>query len=90
LIIAKALLGKFLVHNTEEGTTIGMIVETEELSMGPEDKASHAYNNRRARRTEVQFGPKGHAYIYQIYGMYFSSDVTGGGHAGKPEAILER
>jgi DNA-3-methyladenine glycosylase len=89
LTVAKELLGIFLVHDTEEGTIIGKVVETEAY-IGPEDKASHAYNNRRTKRTEVQFGPKGHAYIYQIYGMYFCFDVTSGRHAGKPEAILVR
>jgi DNA-3-methyladenine glycosylase len=89
LIVAKELLGKFLVHETTEGTTVGKIVETEAY-IGPEDKASHAYNSLRTKRTEVQFGPKGHAYVYQIYGMYFCFDVTSGRSVGKPEAILVR
>lgn len=89
LTVAKELLGKLLVHETGEGTTIGKIVETEAYN-GPEDKASHAYNNLRTERTEVQYGPKGHAYVYQIYGMYFCFDVTSGRLFGKPEAILVR
>lgn len=89
LTVAKELLGKLLVHETKEGTTIGRIVETEAYE-GPEYKASHAYNNLRTERTEVQYGPKGHAYVYQIYGMYFCFDVTSGRLVGKPEAILVR
>jgi DNA-3-methyladenine glycosylase len=89
LTVAKELLGKLLVHETREGTTIGKIVETEAYD-GPEDKASHAYNNLRTERTEVQYGPKGHAYVYQVYGMYFCFDVTSGRLVGKPEAILVR
>jgi DNA-3-methyladenine glycosylase len=89
LTVAKELLGKLLVHENKEGTTIGRIVETEAYE-GPEDKASHAYNNLRTERTEVQYGPKGHAYVYQIYGMYFCFDVTSGRLVGKPEAILVR
>jgi len=89
LIVAKELLGKFLVHETAQGITVGKIVETEAY-IGPEDKASHAYNNLRTKRTEVQFGAQGHAYIYQIYGMYFCFDVTSGRSVGKPEAILVR
>jgi len=89
LTVAKDLLGKFLVHETGEETVVGKIVETEAY-VGPEDKASHAYGNRRTERTEVQFGPKGHAYIYQIYGMYFCFDVTSGRSCGKPEAVLVR
>ena len=89
LIVARELLGKFLVHETKEGTTVGKIVETEAY-IGPEDMASHAYNSLRTKRTEVQFGPKGHAYVYQIYGMYFCFDVTSGRSLGKPEAVLVR
>jgi DNA-3-methyladenine glycosylase len=89
LTVARELLGKFLVHENTEGTTVGKIVETEAY-IGPEDKASHAYNNLRTQRTGVQFGPKGHAYIYQVYGMYFCLNVTSGSLAGKPEAILVR
>jgi len=89
LTVAKELLGRFLVHETPEGTTMGKIVETEAY-IGPEDKASHAYNNLRTERTEIQFGPKGHAYVYQIYGMYFCLNVTSGRLLGKPEAILVR
>ena len=89
LTVAKALLGKVVVHETPEGTTSGRIVETEAY-MGPEDKASHAYDNLRTIRTETQFGPKGHAYIYLIYGMYYCFNVTAGKKPGKPEAILMR
>lgn len=89
MTVAKELLGKLLVHETGEGTIIGKIVETEAYN-GPEDKASHAYNNLRTERTEVQYGPKGHAYVYQVYGMYFCFDVTSGRLVGKPEAILVR
>ena len=89
LTVARALLGKVVVHETPEGTTAGRIVETEAY-MGPEDKASHAYNNLRTRRTETQFGPKGHAYIYFVYGMYYCFNVTVGLVPGKPEAVLMR
>jgi len=89
LIVARDLLGKILVHETAEGTTAGKIVEAEAY-IGPEDKASHAYNNRRTARTEVQYGPKGHAYVYQIYGMYYCFDATSGPIMGKPEAVLIR
>jgi len=89
LIVARELLGKFLVHETSEGVTSGKIVETEAYK-GPEDKASHAYDNLRSKRTEVQFGPKGHAYIYLVYGMYHCFNVTSGDAPGKPEAILVR
>lgn len=89
LTVAWQLLGKTLVHETAEGTTKGMIVETEAY-MGPEDKASHAYGNLRTGRTEVLYGPKGHAYVYLIYGMYHCLNITSGKIVGKPEAVLVR
>lgn len=69
LTVSKALLGKHLVRKTREGEIIGEIVETEAY-IGPDDEASHAYGNKRTKRTSVQFGERGVAYIYRIYGIY--------------------
>jgi len=88
LELATSLLGMELVHETEEGTTAGLIVEVEAY-MGPEDKGAHSYGGKKTRRTEVMFGPPGHAYIYLIYGMYYCFNVVSG-PPGKPEAILVR
>ncbi|RLG50377.1 MAG: DNA-3-methyladenine glycosylase, partial [Thermoproteota archaeon] len=46
ITVAKELLGKLLVHNSEEGRTSGIIVETEAY-MGVEDKASHSYGGKK-------------------------------------------
>jgi DNA-3-methyladenine glycosylase len=86
---AKELLGKVIVHETPEGTVSGRIVETEAY-LGPEDKASHAYGGKRTPRTETQFGPKGHAYVYIIYGMYHCFNTTAGSVPEKPEAVFFR
>lgn len=89
LLIARQLLGQRLVVPDGEGRRIsGRIVETEAY-MAPEDRASHAYGNRRTPRTDVMFARGGTAYVYFIYGMHFQFNVVTG-RAGVPHAVLVR
>ena len=87
-LVAPNLLGKVLVHKSEEGVTAGIIVEVEAY-IGPEDKGSHAYLNKRTARTEIQFGIGGYAYIYTIYGLHRCFNVVTN-QACKPEVVLIR
>lgn len=86
--LAKALLGKVLVTDIDGIKTSGIIVETEAYD-GPHDRASHAFGNRRTRRTEPMFAPGGIAYVYQCYGIHFLFNVVTG-VAGIPQAVLVR
>lgn len=88
LELARALIGKQLVHRTTEGTVKGVIVETEAY-MGHNDAAAHSYRSRRTPRTEIQFGAGGFAYIYSIYGLHVCMNVVANG-PGIPEAVLIR
>lgn len=68
LTAAVELLGTYLVRNISGHSVISKIVETEAYC-GPGDKACHACNNRRTKRTETMFMEGGHAYVYLIYGL---------------------
>lgn len=88
LVVARELLGMHLVHKDGRTVRVGRIVETEAY-MGPEDLAAHSARGRRTARTEVMFGPPGHAYVYLIYGFWNCLNVVCAS-VGVPHAVLLR
>ncbi|HNW83560.1 MAG TPA: DNA-3-methyladenine glycosylase [bacterium] len=88
LSVAKELLGKHLVRKIGRHRIITKIVETEAYC-GPEDKACHAFDNRRTSRTETMFMPGGHAYIYLIYGLNHCLNIVTE-KSDVPHAVLIR
>ena len=73
--VANDLLGKVLVREVDGRILKGKIVETESY-IGAIDKACHAYNGRRTKRTEILYSDCGVAYVYFIYGLYHCFNVV--------------
>lgn len=86
--ISRELLGKFLFTRFNEKLTGGMIVETEVYG-GATDRASHAFNYRRTKRTEVFYSEGGIVYIYLCYGIHHLFNVITN-RKNIPHAILIR
>ncbi|MEO7176219.1 MAG: DNA-3-methyladenine glycosylase [Saprospiraceae bacterium] len=86
--IAKSLLGKLMLTRFDGQLTAGIIVETEAY-MAPDDKASHAYGNRRTARTETMFSRGGVSYIYLCYGIHHLFNIVTG-RQGTAHAVLIR
>lgn len=88
LEVAPTLLGNYLVHADGDRIMGGRIVELEAYC-GPDDLGAHTSGGRRTARNEAMYGPKGHAYIYLIYGMYWCVNAVAGPE-GEPQACLIR
>lgn len=78
----------YLVHDDAGVLRVGRIVETEAY-LGPEDLAAHSARGRRTARTEVMYGPAGHAYVYFIYGFWNCLNAVTA-TVGVPQAVLLR
>ena len=87
LEVARALLGKLLVRQVGDRRLVGRLVEVEAYC-GPDDLAAHSARGR-TPRTEVMYGPPGHAYVYLIYGMHHCLNFVTR-PAGEPQAVLIR
>src|SRR4051812_5363563 len=86
-LVAPDLLGKILVHRVNRKLLRARIVETEAY-VGEHDLACHAAKGR-TKRTEIMYGPPGHAYIYFIYGMYDMLNIVCA-KEGNAQAVLIR
>lgn len=87
LEVAPELLGRYLVRTAPDGRIVLRITEVEAYA-GESDPGSHAYNGKTQRNASM-FGPPGHAYVYFIYGMWFSLNLVCGPE-GRASGVLLR
>jgi DNA-3-methyladenine glycosylase len=87
LEVARALIGKVMVHDTPGGQTSGVIVETEAY-IGEADPACHAAPGPTARNAPL-YGPPGIAYVYLNYGVHYLVNAVTEAE-GWPAAVLIR
>jgi DNA-3-methyladenine glycosylase len=71
--LARYLIGKVVVHDSDEGRLSGRIVETEAYPVG--DAAGHAFRGVTPRNRTL-FLRRGLAYVYFAYGSSFMLNVT--------------
>lgn len=74
------------MHDLRGARTSGRIVETEAYPVG--DAAGHAFGGKTARNAALYLA-RGHAYVYFIYGMYYSLNVSSE-RAGVGAGVLVR
>ncbi|MGL1889626.1 MAG: DNA-3-methyladenine glycosylase [Reichenbachiella sp.] len=86
--VTQSILGKILVTNGEDNMCKGRIVEVEAYC-GRNDKACHANNGKRTKRTEVMYQQGGCAYVYLCYGIHYLFNVVTNEN-GLADAVLIR
>lgn len=88
LEVAPALLGKTLVRQYDDGSTMRFTITETEAYRGEEDQACHASKGR-TPRTNVMYKAGGVVYVYLIYGMYWMLNFVTGSE-DHPSAVLIR
>ena len=71
--LARYLIGRLVVRETQRGVLSGRIVETEAYPVG--DAAGHAYRGETAHKRALFLSP-GHAYVYLAYGVSYMLNVS--------------
>src|SRR6185369_15318588 len=88
LIVARALVGTFLVHEVPGVSRRAVRIVETEAYRGPTDLACHARVGLTSR-TRTLLGPPGRAYVFLVYGMHDCFNVVCLGE-GRGHAVLVR
>ena len=87
LTVARELLGARLVRILDGIKLVGLVTEAEAY-VSEEDLACHARAGQ-TPRTQVMYGPPGHAYVYFTYGNHWMLNAVTE-QEGFPAAVLIR
>ena len=87
-VATDVLLGSYLCSYVDGQLCVGKITELE-VYIGAEDKACHAYLNKKTVRNAPMFEAGGCAYVFFVYGMYNQFNVVVSPQ-GVADAILIR
>jgi DNA-3-methyladenine glycosylase len=88
LELAPNLIGKIIVRNFPDNSSLHLKILETEAYCGTDDLACHASKGR-TKRTDVMYHEGGTIYMYLIYGMYWMFNIVSG-EINNPQAVLIR